>query len=64
MSLLTRLRILYLHRCFAAHPLAPPAGDWAALRPLRRLAFLSISGNKLPELPAVVRGMSQLQVGC
>ncbi len=38
-------------------------GDWDALRPLRRLAFLSISGNQLAALPPAVADMAQLQAG-
>lgn len=37
--------------------------DWDALRPLRRLSFLSISSNQLAALPPAVAGMTQLQVG-
>lgn len=61
-SQLTALRILYLHRCFADPDTRVETRDWEALRPLTSLAFLSISGNKLAQLPPVVAGMSHLQV--
>ncbi|EFN58645.1 hypothetical protein CHLNCDRAFT_140893 [Chlorella variabilis] len=60
LSALTRLRILYLHNAFNRHVRIQP-GDWQALAPLTRLAFLSISGNRLAALPPCVAAMSQLQ---
>lgn len=60
-SQLTTLRVLYLHDML--HRTAPvAAGDWDALHPLRRLAFLSISCNRLAQLPPAVADMSQLRV--
>ena len=59
LSALTNLRVLYLHNALDVAP-----ADWEALRPLARLAFLSISGNRLHELPPAVAAMPQLQVGC
>jgi hypothetical protein len=68
LSALTNLRVLYLHNAFVHAPGQAPLDvaptDWEALRPLARLAFLSISGNRLHELPPAVAAMPQLQVGC
>ncbi|KAL4447295.1 hypothetical protein ABPG77_007328 [Micractinium sp. CCAP 211/92] len=59
-SALSRLKILYLHNTFAdAADLAP--ADWASLRALRGLVFLSISGNSLHHVPTVVLNMTQLR---
>lgn len=63
-SALTNLRVLYLHNAFHRTARLAPA-DWDALRPLCRLAFLSISGNRLHQLPPAVACMRRLQVrGC
>lgn len=65
-SSLTRLRVLYLHNALHRTAAAAPA-DWEALRPLPRLAFLSISGNGLAALPPAVADATQLRVrrrGC
>ncbi|KAL4440373.1 hypothetical protein ABPG75_003374 [Micractinium tetrahymenae] len=60
LSSLTALRVLYLHNAFhRSARLAPGDGD--ALRPLCRLAFLSISANQLAALPPAVADMTQLQ---
>jgi hypothetical protein len=67
LSALTNLRVLYLHNAFVhapdQEPLDVAPADWEALRPLARLAFLSMSGNFLHTLPPAVAAMSQLQVG-
>jgi hypothetical protein len=60
-SALTGLRILYLHNAFNRNAAVPP-GAWDALRPLTRLAFLSLSGNGLQAVPPAVAAMSWLQV--
>ena len=41
----------------------PPPEAWDPLRACTALAFLSISGNGLPELPPAVADMAHLQVG-
>lgn len=41
---------------------SPADEEWDVLRPLSRLAFLSISNNYLHALPAAVAAMTQLQV--
>lgn len=59
-SALTGLRLLYLHNAFNRNVRVPLAA-WSALAPLRRLVFLSISGNQLQQLPPCVAGLTQLQ---
>lgn len=61
-SALTGLRLLYLHNAFNRNVRVPLAA-WSALAPLRRLVFLSISGNQLQQLPPCVAGLTQLQAG-
>lgn len=59
---LINLRVLYLHNAFHRTAVIK-AEQWEALRALRRLAFLSISGNHLTALPPAVADMSHLRVG-
>lgn len=60
-SCLTRLRVLYLHNALHRSAEVAPQ-DWDSLRPLARLAFLSVSGNGLAALPPAVADMTQLRV--
>ena len=63
-SVLTNLKILYLHGAFSSRAAASEMADWDALRPLTSLRFLAISGNRLPALPPAVAQMTHLHVGC
>ncbi|KAI7841155.1 hypothetical protein COHA_005121 [Chlorella ohadii] len=59
-SVLTNLKILYLHGAFSSRAAASEMADWDALRPLTSLRFLAISGNRLPALPPAVAQMTHL----
>ena len=52
--------MLYLHGVLAEGLPEAQAG-WEALAPLRCLCFLSVSGNRLTELPAPVAALTQLR---
>lgn len=65
LTALRQLRILYLHNIIVPtlEGQPPPPEVWEPVRACTALAFLSISGNGLRELPPAVADMAHLQVG-